>query len=154
MHQAWLLLSLVLGLKLRPYVPPVLEPEPAFVAAPVAVVEIVPPAGEWDTAVFVRPNPLSPLIGSVARGARVRVRGQFTPPNARYCPSGVFFTLEPAGWICTTYTRPTSEPVSSEPVLVPVGETPVPYRYAMVNVEEGQTVPMFASIDDARTGGE
>ena len=146
------LLLFVAGLTLRPYVPPVLEPEPTYVPSTVQVVEVQPANGDWDANVFARPHFTAPLVGQVARGARLRVRGELPLPNAPYCPSRVYYALEPFGWLCSSDTQPTTEPVTTESVLTLVGETPLPYRYAMVVVEEGAFLPMWSSLE-ALIGG-
>lgn len=142
------LLFVVAGLTFTPYVPPVLEPEPAFLRSAVSVVEIVPANGDWDTNVFARPLYSAPLVGHVARGARLRVRGELRPEDPSYCASGMYYALEPFGWICSTDAQPTNQPVTTQSVLQIVPGTNVPYRYVMVVVPEGEYLPMWDSIED------
>lgn len=145
------LLFLLGGTVIRPYVPPVLEPEPPLTAAiHSSVVEIVKLPDEWDATVLARPSYAAPLIGHVLRGARVRVRGQIEQPRSRFCPSGVFLALEPFGFICENQTKPTTEAPTPEPSLPLVEGTPLPYRYAMVLIEETQLMPMWASVNALR----
>lgn len=142
------LMFVVAGLTFKPYVPPVLEAEPAYVTSAVGVVEILPANGEWDANVFARPIYSAPLVGHVARGARLRVRGELRPPDGAYCASGMYYALEPFGWICSADTQPTNQPVTTESVLQIVPGTNVPYRYVMVVVPEGDYLPMWDSIED------
>src|SRR5262245_40484338 len=88
--------------RIRPYVPPQLEPEPEFVPSDTHVVTIVPANKEDDEAVFARPWYPSPMVGHVARGANIAVRGELRTELARGCPSKLFYALEPFGWICST----------------------------------------------------
>ncbi len=143
-----LLVLFVAGLPLRPYVPPVLEPDPAFTPSQIANVEILPANGDWDANVFARPHYAAPFVGHIARGTRVRVRGELKRPNAPFCPTKLYYALEPFGWICSADTKPTTEPVTTESVLQVVPGTPVPYRYAMVVVEQDTYLPMWRSLED------
>jgi hypothetical protein len=147
MSGSFSLLLVAAGVTLRPYVPPALGPDPAFVHTTVQRVEIVPMAEAWDANVFARPDFRAPLVGNIARGTRVTVRGEIEPPDGSYCATGRYYAIEPFGWICTADTEPTNLPVTSEPVLQVVEGTPVPYRYAMVVVAEGTFLPMWSSID-------
>lgn len=142
------LLPFLLGLQLRPYVPPTLAPEPLPQPSEVSVIEVVPASGHWDANVFARPIYTAPLVGNVARGARLRVRGQVELPYAPYCNRSVYYALEPFGWLCADDAEPSSGPVTTTPVLSLVPGTPVPYRYVMVTVKEGSFVPMWASEAD------
>jgi hypothetical protein len=148
------LLLFVAGLTLRPYVPPQLEPEPTFVPSTVLTVEVVPANGEWDANVFARPHFTAPLVGQVARGVRVKVRGELPLPNAPYCPSRVYYALEPFGWLCSSDAQPTNLPPTTQSVLSLVGSTPLPYRYATVVVEEGSFLPMWSSLESLFSGEE
>ena len=141
------LLWFVAGLTLRPYVPPVLGPEPAFVPPQVNTVEVLPANGDWDANVFARPHHTAPLVGHVARGTRLSVRGELTLADRAYCSTGVYFAIEPFGWLCSADTQNTALPPTAEPVLQVVEGTPVPYRYAMVVVEEGTTLSMWDSVE-------
>ena len=143
-----LLVLFVAGLTLRPYVPPVLDPDPVFTPSPLQSVEILPANGDWDANVFARPHYASPFVGHVARGTVVPVRGELKLASAPFCPTRVYYALEPFGWICSADAKPTSAPVTTASVLSLVPGTPVPYRYAMVVVEEGSFLPMWRSTED------
>ena len=145
MFGAFSLLPLLVGLDLRPYVPPVLDPEPPVGVSDAKVVEIIPVSGEWDANVFARPVYTAPLVGNVAKGARVRVRGEVELPYAPYCSAGVYYALEPFGWLCADDGEPTDQPPTTESVLTLVPGTNVPYRYVMVTVPEGTFLPMWGS---------
>jgi len=157
-----MLLALLWGLwglqlkpaQIRPYVPPVLEAEPALSKAPVTTVEVVPDNGDWDANVFARPVYTAPLVGNVARGTRLRVRGQVELPFAPYCATSVYYALEPFGWLCSADTEPSDLPVTREPILNVVPGSPVPYPYVMVTVAEGSFLPMWASEQALRAHEE
>jgi hypothetical protein len=148
------LLFYVAGFTLRPYVPPALEPEPVPNPPSVAIVEVDPTDGAWDANVYARPVYSAPLVGNVARGARVRVRGELRLESTPYCDSSMYYALDPFGWICSADTRPTSLPPTTRSVLELVDDTPLPYRYVMVVVEEGEYLPMWGSLDDLRAYNE
>jgi len=150
MARSFLLLWLSLGSAIRPYVPPSLGPEPLVAAADVKVVEVLPANGAWDANVLARPTYTAPLVGNVARGARLTVRGIVTPSERGYCPGEMYYALEPQGYLCASDASPTEEPASTESVLQLAGETPVPYRYVQVGVPEGTTLPMWDSLDSLR----
>ena len=148
------LVFLLGGTVIRPYVPPVLDPEPDVVPSALKVVQIAPQGDEWDATVLARPSFVAPLVGHVARGSRIGVLGEVPTPNSRTCSTRLYYALEPFGYICSSETRLTDEPKTVEPVLKVVEPTPLPYRYAMVLVEEGTMVPMWASLEDLRAHAE
>jgi hypothetical protein len=148
------LLFLLGGTVIRPYVPPKLDPEPELSPSDVKVVQITPIAGEWDATVLARPSFVAPLVGHVLRGATVGVRGQVETPTSRTCASKLYYALEPFGYICSSETRPTAVPKTTEPVLKLVENTPLPYKYSMVLIEEGALMPMWASVADLRAHAE
>jgi hypothetical protein len=131
--------------RIRPYTPPVLEAEPELTPSDVRVVEIAPPNGDADAIVLARPAYAAPMVGHVARGSRIAVRGE-VPGGARGCRGERYFALEPFGWICSTQTRPTSEPATTEQVLQVTEGATLPFSYVMVVVPEGDTIPMWASL--------
>lgn len=144
----------LVGLTIRPYVAPVLEPDPAFTAPESAAIEIVPPNEDWDIPVLARPRDTSPLLGSIARGTRVKLRGELAVPSSRYCGGSVFYAIEPFGWICGEFTQPTDQPLTTAPALQLEAGTPVPYRYVMVVVPEGSFLPMWGSPEELRAHAE
>jgi hypothetical protein len=154
MHGLTWLLTFLTGLTLRPYVPPALSPEPAFTPSSVSTVEVMPVNGDWDANVFARPIYTAPLVGNVARGARVRVRGELKLPYAPYCDTDTYYALEPFGWLCSADAQPTSAAPTTESVLTLVPGSSVPYRYVMVVVEEGTFLPMWGSLDQLKLHAE
>jgi hypothetical protein len=152
---AALSLLLFLGsVTIRPYVPPKLEPEPAFEPSTVQVVEILPSNSGWDANILARPSFVAPLAGHAMRGARIAVRGELKLPTARGCSTHLYYALAPLGWICSNETRPSNAPATTEPVLKALEGTPLPYRYVMTMVQEGSFLPMWASLEDLRTHSE
>jgi hypothetical protein len=147
-------LWLFVGFSLRPYVPPVLEPDPAFVPSEATAIEVVPAGEEWDMPVLARPRDTAPLLGSIARGTRTKVRGELAVETSRYCRGGVFYAIEPFGWICAADTQPTTLPLTTAPALALEPGTSLPYRYVMVVVPEESTLPMWGSVDELRAGAE
>lgn len=141
------LFAFVLGLTFRPYQPPVLEPEPAFLPSTARVVEILPENGAWDANVFARPVYTAPLVGNVARGARIRVRGELKPKDGAYCSTGIYYAIEPFGWLCSGDAKPTTLAATTESMAAPLPDSPLPYRYAMIVVPEGEFLPMWGSIE-------
>lgn len=144
----------LVGLQIRPYVPPALAPEPELSPAPVQVVEVLPANGDWDTNVYARPIYTAPLVGNVARGTRLRVRGKVDLPYAPYCNSSTYYAVEPFGYLCSSDTQATKLPETREPVISVLPDSPVPYRYVMVVVAEGSFSPMWATEDALRAGEE
>ncbi|HEY2732799.1 MAG TPA: hypothetical protein VGI70_02390, partial [Polyangiales bacterium] len=150
------LLLFVSSVTIRPYVPPQLDPEPEYSPSAVKVVEIQPTDDGWDTNVLARPSYIAPLAGNVMRGSRVAVRGELRlPNNARTgCSTHLFYALEPLGWICSSEAKPSNAAATQEPVLKEIEGSPLPYRYAMVLVEEGTDLPMWASLQDLHDHAE
>jgi hypothetical protein len=150
----WLGFSLPLfiaALTLRPYVPPELGPEPAFTPSQVMRIQVVPQDDAWDANVFARPHYTAPLVGNVARDARLVVRGELAMNDRSYCGSGLYYAIEPFGWICSSDTRPTTLPATTSSVLELVDDTSLPYRYRMVVVKQGASVPMWDTIEELET---
>ena len=143
------------GVPIRSYVPPKLDPEPEITPSAVTVVEIAPANGDADTAVLARPTYAAPLAGHVARGSRIPVRGEVVlQGNGRGCGTKRYFALEPLGYICSSEARPSTKPKTEEPVLKLVEGTPLPFRYAMVLVPEGEFLPMWSSLSSLRAHEE
>jgi hypothetical protein len=127
----------------KPYQPPVLEPEPAPEPAKETAVE----SRTDDTAVLARPWYPSPRIGTLAKAARMKVRGKLEArPKERLCPKATWYAIEPFGWVCSRHVRPTSAPPTTEPALVPRPGDRLPYQYGMV--KKGATANQYASLED------
>ena len=143
------------GVTIRPYVPPKLDPEPELTPTEVKVVEMAPTNSDPDGVVLARPSYAAPLAGHVLRGTRVPVRGEvLLPKNGNGCPTRLYYALEPVGYVCSSEARPTAKPATTEPVLKLVEGTPLPYRYAMVLVEEGSFSPMWGSLTELQEHAE
>jgi hypothetical protein len=148
----WLFVS---GVTIRPYVPPTLQPEPELAPTTVSAVEIAPSNGDWDMPVLARPSYAAPLVGHVMQGARIKVRGEVVlEGRGNGCATRLYYALEPVGYVCSTEARPSAEAPTARPVLELVGGTPLPYRYAMVLVPDGEFLPMWRSLDELREGAE
>jgi lipoprotein-anchoring transpeptidase ErfK/SrfK len=136
--------------KVKPYTGSDLEAEPAFEPSEVNVVEIVE---KEEALALVRPW-TSPLLGAIAAGARVPVKGVLHAKSAHGCPPKLWYALDPFGWVCGKSARPTAEAATAEPVLqVKEGER-LPFSYVMVGVKEGDSIPMWATFEEARDGAE
>jgi hypothetical protein len=131
---------------IRPYVPPVLEPEPEPIPSAASVVEIVPPEGDKDALVLARPAYAAPMVGHVLRGARIAVRGELAVENPRGCRSQRYYALEPFGWICSTQTRETTLPATTDDVLQVAEGATLPFSYVMVAATEGESLPMWRDL--------
>jgi lipoprotein-anchoring transpeptidase ErfK/SrfK len=139
------------AVKLRPYTAPQLDPAPSVAPTSVKVVQIEPPLGEWDANVLARPSLTSPIVGTIARGARIGVRGELVLENAPGCPTLLYYALEPHGFICSNQARPTAQPKTTEPALQVAPDSTLPFRYVMVGLPEGEALPMWASLDDLQS---
>ncbi|HEY3356410.1 MAG TPA: L,D-transpeptidase [Polyangia bacterium] len=131
------------GKEPKPYVPPVLDPEPAPEASKDAAVE----ARSSETGVFARPWYPSPRIGTLASGTRLKVRGQVASrPKERLCGKAIWYAVEPFGWVCRAHVKPTAAAPTTEPVFRMKPGERLPYRYGMV--KKGTKANQFASVDD------
>lgn len=134
--------------EVRPYVAPVLLPEPPPEPTDVQTIEVQ----EDEAQVLARPYYGAPMVGTVALGARLPVAGEFKARSPHYCASKRWFQLRPFGWICSKQGKPTPEPPTAESVLkVPAGER-LPFRYVMVSSKE--PLPMWASVEDLQNAEE
>lgn len=137
--------------RIKPYVPPRLDPEPALVAADVTTVEV--PASS-ELAIVARPAAFKPMVGAAAGGARLQVRGMFTADSAKGCANRKWYALQPFGWVCSTWVRPTQKPPSTDPVLRVAEGQVLPFQYVMIGGKDGAKVPMWASVQDLKNGEE
>jgi hypothetical protein len=139
--------------KLRPYHAPQLNPEPELAPADTSAVEVDPQNGEMDALVLARPG-ASPMVGAVARGARVPVRGQAIAKSNYGCPHKLWYALEPFGYLCARDARPTRDPTTADSVLQVAPGQVVPFHYVMVGVKEGTFLPMWKDLDELKQGTE
>ncbi len=134
--------------EIRPYVAPTLEPEPTPDPSEIKGVQV----DEDEAQVLARPFYGSPMVGTVALGARLPVRGTFLAKSARYCANRHWIALSPLGWICSKQVRSTDEPLTTGSVLhVPEGER-LPFHYFMVSSKEPMS--LWTSVEDVKNGAE
>jgi hypothetical protein len=125
------------------------KPEPILTSADFSVVEIVPRNLDYsDTGVFAKPERRAPLVGHVARGAHIPIRGQVEVPEARGCSASLYYALEPFGYLCANDAKPSDQPPTTEPVFVLEEGSVLPFEYAMVKVPEEELVPLWDSVSD------
>ena len=137
--------------RIKPYAAPDLTAETPPEPSEVKVVEITEPN---EALVLARPYYPSPLLGAVVNGARAPVKGVVHAKTPRGCAPKLWYALDPFGYVCAKGARPSSEPPTPDAVLkVPDGER-LPFHYVMVYVKEGETIPMWATLEDARDGAE
>src|SRR5207245_8564479 len=60
----------------------------------------------------------------------------------------------PFGWICSKEVKVVTEPPTTESVLTVEAGQVVPFRYVMVGVKDGTFLPMWASLDELKKGGD
>ena len=96
--------------EVRPYVAPTLEADPAPEISQVKAVEVL----EDEAQVLARPYYGAPMVGTLALGARIPVRGVLLGRGGRYCPERRWVALAPMGWICAKQARPTKEAPSTD----------------------------------------
>lgn len=137
--------------EVRPYRPPQLPPDLEPQPSAIKVLE-AQKLEDGEPQVLARPYYGSPMIGTVAPGTRLAVRGEIIAKTTRYCHSKRWLALVPFGWICAEHGKPTDLPASTESVYQIVPGERVPYRYIMVSSKE--PLPMWASLDDLKAGNE
>ncbi|MBN1656456.1 MAG: L,D-transpeptidase [Deltaproteobacteria bacterium] len=129
------------------------EPEQQLKATSFSVVEIVPRRTEHaDTGVLLRPERFAPLVGHVARGARIGVRGQVEVADSGRCDASIYYALEPFGYLCADDAQASAQPLTTGTVLELITGSPLPYEYVMVNIPEGELVPLWGSPSDIVNG--
>ena len=129
--------------EVRPYTPPNLLPEPAFTPSAIQVIEIAKP-DEGDPQVLARPYYGAPMLGTVAPGTRIAVRGEVLTKSTRYCPSKRWLAVEPFGWLCQDAGKATTAPPTTEPIYKIVPGERVPHRYIMVSALE---LPLWPTLE-------
>ena len=125
-------------------------PEPVFLPSTVRVLEVSKP-DEGDPQVLARPYYGAPMIGTVAPGTRMAVRGELVTKSTRFCPSKRWLAVEPFGWMCQDHGKPSPLPATTEPVYKIVPGERVPYRYIMVSALE---LPLWATLDALKAAEE
>jgi hypothetical protein len=138
--------------EVRPYKAPQLGPDPESQPSEIKTLEARSLAGGREPEVLARPDPGSPMIGTVAPGTRLRVRGELTTDRTDACPKRRWLALVPFGWMCAEYRKPTDAPPTDDPIYKIVPGERVPYRYVMVYAKE--PLPMWASLDALKAGDE
>lgn len=133
---------------IKPYVPPKLPPEPEPEPSDVKVVLVLTD----DAAVNMRPWS-SPLVGNLQKGARLPVKGVAKTTKGG-CSSKIWYALEPFGWLCGRDANPTDQPATTESVLKVREGSRLPFQYVMVLIPEGESIPMWGSLDDLKHGRE
>jgi hypothetical protein len=131
---------------IKPYVPPKLAPEPSPEPTTIKSIVVQTP----DATVSLRPWS-SPLLGTVAEGTRVGLRGTIKPVHGG-CK--LWYAVAPAGYMCSRDVRPSDDPPTTEPTLKVREGSRLPYQYVMVLVKEGEKVPMWATLDDMKKQSE
>ena len=134
---------------IKPYTPPNLPPDPAPEPSDVKLVEVT---ADPEALIEIRPFS-SPMVGSVAKGAKLPVKGAILA-KGRGCGGKYWYAIEPFGWLCSKDARVSDGPATEQSVLhVPDGER-LPFHYVMVLVKEGDKIPMWASVDAMKQGLE
>jgi len=133
---------------IKPYVPPNLAPEPPLEPSDVKVVEVTSP----EAVIEIRPWS-SPMVGNAIHGARLPVKGVVKAQKGG-CTARVWYALDPFGYLCGHEARPTDQPATTESVLKVREGSRLPFQYVMVLVKEGDKVPMWASLDELKSGAE
>jgi lipoprotein-anchoring transpeptidase ErfK/SrfK len=137
--------------EIRPYTAPTLLPEPEPVASDIKVLEVAK-LEEGEAQVLARPYYGAPMIGTVVPGTRIAVRGETISKSSHYCHSKRWLAMQPFGWLCADFGKPTTEPPTADPVLKIVPGERVPYKYVMVGSTE--PLPMWTNLDALKDGAE
>jgi len=137
--------------EVRPYKPPQMLPEPEAQPSTIKVLEALK-LEDGEPQVLARPYYGAPMIGTIAPGTRLPVRGEIIAKTTRYCKNKRWLALQPFGWICAEHGKPTDQPASTEPIYQIVPGERVPYRYIMVSSKE--PLPMWATLEDLKAGSE
>ena len=138
--------------EVRPYHPRKLDPEPEPQLSDIKTLEAQLLKNGNEPEVLARPDSAAPMIGTVAPGSRLSVRGEILAKTVGTCRSRRWLALIPFGWICAEHGKPTDQPASTEPIYQIVPGERVPYRYIMVSSKE--PLPMWATLEDLKAGSE
>jgi lipoprotein-anchoring transpeptidase ErfK/SrfK len=137
--------------EVRPYRPPQLPPDPEPQPSTIKVLE-AEKQEDGEPQVLARPYYGAPMIGTVAPGTRLPVRGEYISKYTHYCHSKRWLALSPFGWICAEEGKPVDAPATTESVYQIVPGERVPFRYIMVSSKE--PLPMWATLDDLKASSE
>jgi lipoprotein-anchoring transpeptidase ErfK/SrfK len=132
---------------IKPYTPPKLAPEPTPEPTTVKSIVVQTP----DAVVNIRPWS-SPMVGTVAEGTRVAVKGT-VKANHGGC-SKLWYAVEPFGYMCSHDVRASAEAPTTEPTLKVREGSRLPFLYVMSLVKEGDKIPMWATLDDMKKQAE
>jgi lipoprotein-anchoring transpeptidase ErfK/SrfK len=134
--------------EVRPYRAHRLDPDPEPQPSNIKTLEAQLHKNGYEPEILARPDSTSPMIGTVAPGTRLSVRGEFMATSTGTCRSRRWLAILPFGWICADYGKPTDAAPTSGPSYQIVPGERVPYRYVMVYAKE--PLPMWASLDDLK----
>jgi lipoprotein-anchoring transpeptidase ErfK/SrfK len=133
---------------IKPYEPPKLAPEPPLEPSDVKVVEVTAP----EAVIEIRPWS-SPMVGNAIKGARLPVKGVVKASRGG-CAAHQWYALEPFGYLCGHEGKPSSAAPSTESVLKVREGSRLPFQYVMALVPEGEKIPMWATVEDLKSGAE
>lgn len=126
---------------------PVDEAQEGITVEPVdvAIVET-----HWsETGLRVRPWSPSKRVATMAKGTRLRVRGQVKSRDNGGCKGKPWYAVLPFGYVCSDHVRPGSAPPDTGVALADLvrGDRRLPYDYAKVREDDAA---MYARLDDIR----
>jgi lipoprotein-anchoring transpeptidase ErfK/SrfK len=117
----------------------------ALSATEITVVET-----HWsETGVRARPWTPSKRVGTLARGARLQVRGTIESRDNNGCHGKPWFAVYPFGFVCSEHVRRSKQAAPIGKAL-PLGkDRRLPYDYVLTR---GESAPMYASVADIGAG--
>lgn len=101
-----------------------------------------------ETGIRVRPWVPSKRVATLARGARLLVRGEVASRDNNGCHGKLWYAVFPFGFVCSEHVKRSKAAPATGKALPLTRDRRLPYDYAITR----DSVPMYASVDDIAAG--
>ena len=102
-----------------------------------------------ETGVRARPWTPSKRVGTLARGARLQVRGTVESRDNNGCHGKPWYAVYPFGFVCSEHVRRSKQAAAIGKALPLTRDRRLPYDYVLTR---GESAPMYASVADIGAG--
>ena len=102
-----------------------------------------------ETGIRVRPWVPAKRVATLARGARLIVRGQVASRDSGGCHGKPWYAVYPYGFVCSEHVRRSKAPPALGGALPLAKDRRLPYDYVLTR---GESVPIYTSTADVLAG--
>ena len=117
---------------------------------PLTASEVTAVETHWpETGIRARPWAPSKRVATLARGARLLVRGEVASRDNNGCHGKPWYAVYPFGFVCSEHVRRSKSPPATGKALPLPGNRRLPYDYVITRDENA---PLYASAEDVAAG--